>query len=110
MAAGKSRHCMLFDQKLMLKHICTTTAILQSVFCIAFSSFVVVCRGRVGLMPDSSLYIEVPKETDFGFYTCRATNHLGSTLLSFQLQKAGKKRLQNMCRHEGLFKVDEFVM
>lgn len=40
-------------------------------------------------MPDSSLYIEVPKETDFGFYTCRATNHLGSTLLSFQLQKAG---------------------
>lgn len=42
-------------------------------------------------MPDSSLYIEVPKETDFGFYTCRATNHLGSTSLSFQVKKAGKR-------------------
>ncbi|XP_053089215.1 ADAMTS-like protein 1 isoform X5 [Pangasianodon hypophthalmus] len=47
--------------------------------------------SRVGLMPDSSLYIEVPKETDFGFYTCRATNHLGSTSLSFHVQKAGKR-------------------
>lgn len=56
----------------------------------AFSSFVVLCRGRVGLMPDISLFIEVPKETDFGFYTCHAANDLGSTSLSFQLQKAGK--------------------
>lgn len=49
----------------------------------------VLCRGRAGLMPDGSLYIDVPKETDFGVYTCRATNHLGSTSLSFQVQKAG---------------------
>lgn len=41
-------------------------------------------------MPDSSLYIEAPKDTDFGFYTCQATNNMGSTSLSFQVQRAGK--------------------
>ncbi|KAI5104217.1 ADAMTS-like protein 3, partial [Silurus meridionalis] len=47
--------------------------------------------SRVGLMTDSSLYIEAPKENDFGFYTCRATNHLGSTSLLFQLQRTENK-------------------
>ncbi|XP_047676531.1 ADAMTS-like protein 1 isoform X1 [Tachysurus fulvidraco] len=47
--------------------------------------------SRVGLMPDSSLYIEAPKETDFGFYTCHATNNLGSTKQSFHVQKAGSR-------------------
>ncbi|TSK82194.1 ADAMTS-like protein 1 [Bagarius yarrelli] len=45
--------------------------------------------SRVGLMPDGSLFIESPSEDDFGLYTCYATNHLGSTSHSFQVQQAG---------------------
>lgn len=70
--------------------------LLKDCYCVAFSSFVVLCRGRVGLMPDSSLYIEAPKETDFGFYTCHATNNLGSTSHLFQVQKAGKEIAQKL--------------
>lgn len=43
--------------------------------------------SRVGLMPDGSLTIEVPRETDYGLYTCQAINSVGSTSLSFQLYK-----------------------
>uniref|UniRef100_A0A3B1ICU4 ADAMTS-like protein 1 n=2 Tax=Astyanax mexicanus TaxID=7994 RepID=A0A3B1ICU4_ASTMX len=42
--------------------------------------------SRVGLMPDGSLLIEAPQETDSGLYTCKATNHLGFTSLSSQVQ------------------------
>lgn len=85
-------------------------------FCAAFSSFVVLCRGRVGLMPDGSLYFEVPKETDFGVYTCQATNHLGSTSLSFQVQKAGKRdypetvHMGHLVKRLVLYKIDEFMI
>ncbi|XP_049338444.1 ADAMTS-like protein 1 [Astyanax mexicanus] len=37
-------------------------------------------------MPDGSLLIEAPQETDSGLYTCKATNHLGFTSLSSQVQ------------------------
>ncbi|XP_026865724.2 ADAMTS-like protein 1 [Electrophorus electricus] len=43
-------------------------------------------HSRVGLMPDGSLHIEAPRETDSGFYTCRATNRVGSTSLSSRVQ------------------------
>lgn len=46
-------------------------------------------------MPDGSLHIEAPRETDSGFYTCRATNHLGSTSLSSQVQITGKLDLSD---------------
>ncbi|XP_030635061.1 ADAMTS-like protein 1 [Chanos chanos] len=53
------------------------------------SSFHCLCRGRVGLMADGSLQIQAPSETDSGLYTCTATNLVGSTSMSSQLQLEG---------------------
>ncbi|XP_076828014.1 ADAMTS-like protein 1 isoform X2 [Brachyhypopomus gauderio] len=43
-------------------------------------------HSRVDLMPDGSLHIEAPRETDSGLYTCMATNRMGHTSLSSQVQ------------------------
>ncbi|GAA6089743.1 ADAMTS-like protein 1 isoform X2 [Tachysurus ichikawai] len=64
--------------------------------------------SRVGLMPDSSLYIEAPKETDFGFYTCHATNNLGSTTQSFHVQKAGSRCTVGMGKRNSTICSDKF--
>ncbi|XP_051991912.1 ADAMTS-like protein 1 isoform X1 [Xyrauchen texanus] len=42
--------------------------------------------SRVGLMPGGSLHIQAPSETDSGLYICTASNRLGSTSLSSQVQ------------------------
>ncbi|MGH0153100.1 UNVERIFIED_CONTAM: hypothetical protein FKN15_061142 [Acipenser sinensis] len=38
--------------------------------------------SRVGMLPDGSLQIFSPSETDVGFYTCTARNSIGATALS----------------------------
>ncbi|XP_036452499.1 LOW QUALITY PROTEIN: ADAMTS-like protein 1 [Colossoma macropomum] len=53
--------------------------------------------SRVGLMPDGSLHVDAPRETDSGLYTCRATNHLGSTSLSSQVQITDNLQSSHSC-------------
>ncbi|RXM99651.1 ADAMTS-like protein 1 [Acipenser ruthenus] len=50
--------------------------------------------SRVGMLPDGSLQIFSPSETDVGFYTCTARNSVGSTALSSTITLTGKPLIQ----------------
>lgn len=60
-----------------------------------FSHFVVldimfISYHRILLKSDDSLEILEPVETDVGFYTCNATNSLGSASVSIAITLAGR--------------------
>ncbi|KAK6493207.1 ADAMTS-like protein 1 [Huso huso] len=50
--------------------------------------------SRVGMLPDGSLQIFSPSETDVGFYTCTARNSIGATALSSTITLTGKPLIQ----------------